>query len=114
MSSSERRNTFRLPISMAVSEEYRSEIRDAVALNISEHGMYYLRKRHAGMRAGKEVMLTFTLPNTPNTIKVLSWVVKERQVENLIGTHVTFMFLPEKDESVIREYVDAHSLISSF
>lgn len=107
MALNERRNTYRLPVDMEVTEEYDSIVQGAVAVNISEHGMHYHRPNDNATRKDKEVMLTFSLAESSQPIKVLSWVVQEREIENKIATHVTFMFLPEKDEDSIREFVAA-------
>ncbi len=105
MAINERRNTYRLPVEMAITEEYGSTVQDAIAVNISEHGMHYHRPNDSVPRKDKEVMLTFSLTKSLKPIKVLSWVVQERVVDDKIATHVTFMFLPEKDEELIRDFV---------
>lgn len=105
MAINERRNAYRMPVNMTITEEYDSSKQDVIAVDISEHGMHYYRPNDSNSRKGKEVMLTFSLIDRLKPIKVLSWVVSERVVEDKIATHVTFMFLPEKDEKAIRDFV---------
>ncbi len=111
MAINERRNSYRMPVDMAITEEYDSIVQNATAVNISEHGMHYQRPNDNAARAGREVMLTFSLLGSNQPIKALSWIVEERVVEDKIATHVTFMFLPEKDEAVIRDFVSSQDVM---
>jgi hypothetical protein len=105
METSERRSTQRAAINAAVTEEYLSDTQQVKAVNICEHGMHYSKPLGSKSCKGKEVFLTFSLVERLEPIKVLSWVVEERETKDSIETHVTFMFLPAKDEILIRDYV---------
>jgi len=109
MSVEERRVARRVPINLAVTEEFLSEEQDVAAVNISEHGMHYYRPDDTSRRARREVLLTFSLLDRLQPIKALAWVVEEREVNGKIASHVTFMFLPEKDEKSIRQFVQSRS-----
>lgn len=108
MSSANRRNTLRAPITVPMVEEFHSVEQEVKAINISEHGMRYQKPKGAASCQGKEVFLTFSLRNMLRPIKVLGWVLKEIENEGYIDTHVTFMFLPTRDEEMIREFVTAN------
>lgn len=105
----ERRNNFRMPICLGITEEYRTEIQQVTALNISEHGLHYLRPLEEQERAGKEVLLTFTLLEHHQPIKVIGWVVKERVLDDKIATHVAFMFSVQEDEDTVRDFIKMHN-----
>ena len=103
----DRRNTVRTSINIQVVEEYLTEEQEVQAINISEHGMQYNRPKDAPRCQGKEVFLTFNLLERLKPIRALGWVVEETEKQDFFETHVTFMFLPEKDEEMIREFVAA-------
>ncbi len=105
METNERRNTSRAQIQVTVTEEYQAVEQQVHAANISEHGMQYNKPLGSFPCQGKEVFLTFSLLDRLEPIKVLSWVVEERETKDAIETHVTFMFLPAKDEQLIRDFV---------
>lgn len=105
MEESERRSAKRAAINATVTEEYLSEKQQVEAVNICEHGMHYRKPLGSKSCKGKEVFLTFSILERLEPIKVLSWVVDERETKDSIETHVTFMFLPAKDESLIRDYI---------
>lgn len=105
MEISERRSAKRAIIDATVTEEYLSEKKKFKAINICEHGMHYSKPLGSKSCKGKEVFLTFSLLERLEPIKVLGWVVDERETKDSIETHVTFMFLPAKDESLIRDYI---------
>lgn len=105
MQASERRNTLRAPLGTPVVEEYLTVEQKVIAVNISEHGMMYNRPAGSPSRKGEEVFLTFSLLERLRPIKALGWVVQETPLQDCIETHVTFMFLPAKDEEMIRDYV---------
>ena len=105
METSERRSAQRAAINTTVTEEYLSDKQQVEAVNICEHGMQYIKPLGSKSCKGKEVFLTFSLLERLEPIKVLGWVVDERETQDFIETHVTFMFLPAKDESLIRDYV---------
>lgn len=107
MSVRERRIAKRVVLDMEVTEEFHAREQDVAAVNISEHGMYYHRPDDASNRTKSEVLLTFSLHRSLEPIKALAWVVEERAVQDKIASHVTFMFLPEKDEECIRQFVQA-------
>lgn len=100
-----RRNSLRAPFSVSVVEEFHSVEQEVKAINISEHGMKYQKPKGATLCQGKEVFLTFSLLDRLQPIKVLGWVSKEIENDGHIDTHVTFMFLPTRDEEMIREFV---------
>lgn len=105
-----RRNTLRAPIAVPVVEEFHSVEQKVKAINISEHGMKYQKPKGAALCQGKEVFLTFSLFDRLQPIKVLGWVLKEIENDDYIDTHVTFMFLPTRDEEMIREFVIVNGL----
>lgn len=107
---SNRRNTLRAPIAVPVLEEFHSVEQEVKAINISEHGMKYQRPKGAASCLGKEVFLTFSLLGRLQPIKVLGWVLKEIENEDYVDTHVTFMFLPTRDEEMIREFVTVNGM----
>lgn len=107
METSERRSARRAAINATVTEEYLSDKLQVKAINICEHGMNYSKPLGSKSCKGKEVLLTFSLIERLEPIKVLSWVVDERETKDSIETHVTFMFLPAKDEILIRAYVSS-------
>lgn len=109
MEKKERRNTPRAQVHIAITEEYLSAEQQVTAVNISEHGMQYSKPLESSRCKGDEVFLTFSLLERLEPIKVLSWVVEERQTKKSIETHVTFMFLPTKDEQLIRDFVASNS-----
>ncbi|HKJ66295.1 MAG TPA: PilZ domain-containing protein [Desulfopila sp.] len=109
MAVGERRIARRVPVKLVVTEEFHAEQQDVAAVNISEHGMHYYRPTDASRHTKREVLLTFSLVDRLQPIKALAWVVEEREVDGRIASHVTFMFLPEKDEEVIRQYVQSRS-----
>ncbi len=109
MSVGERRIARRVPVKLVITEEFLSEEQNVAAVNISEHGMHYYRPSDASRRTRREVLLTFSLLDRLQPIKALAWVVEEREMDDRIAAHVTFMFLPEKDEEVIRQYVQSRS-----
>lgn len=98
---------------MAITEEYHSEAQKVTAVNISERGMHYIRPTDSHTRSGKEVILTFSLLSSSQPIKVSSWVVKERQLSGKIATHVTFLFMSESEEQLIRDFVASENCIWS-
>lgn len=108
MSFANRRNTHRVPITVPVVEELHSIEQEVKAINISEHGMRYQRPKGAISCLGEEVFLTFALLDRLQPIKVLGWVLKETESDGRIDTHVTFMFLPTRDEDMIRDFVTAN------
>ncbi len=110
MHTEERRNTSRAQIQSPVTEEYNAVEQQVHAVNISEHGMQYSKPLGSVPCEGKEVFLTFSLLDRLEPIKVLSWVVEERETEDTIETHVTFMFLPAKDEQLIRDFVASQTV----
>ncbi len=110
MQDKERRSVLRAPISVPVVEQHRSDQQEVIAVNISEHGMYYRKPVHARSCQGEEVFLTFSLEEETQPIKVLGWVIEETINEDLIDTHVDFMFLPVQDEEKIRHFVTANGL----
>ena len=112
MSIEERRSSLRAPVAISVTEEYQNKEQSVTATDICEHGMKYIRPMDQFLRSGEEVLLTFSLMDKVNQIKVLSWVVEERKEKDHISTHVTFMFLPENDETAIRNFVTAKTSIS--
>ncbi len=101
----ERRHTLRVPVGGTVIEHNLSIEQQVRAVNISEHGMYYCRPLDSEEIQDNEVFLTITLLERLEPIKVLGWVVDTRQTQDCIETHVTFMFLSEKDEAIIKDYV---------
>ncbi len=105
MSVEERRTAQRVPVNLSVTEEYLAETQNVVAVNISEYGMHYYRPLDEEKRTNREVLLTFSLLDRLKPIKALGWVVEERVIDGKIATHVTFMFLPEKDEMSIKNFV---------
>lgn len=110
MQDRERRNVLRAPISVPVVEQHRLSQQEVTAVNISEHGMSYQKPVKAGSCQGEEVFLTFTLHEEEQPIKVLGWVIEETVNENLVDTHVNFMFLPVQDEEKIRHFVTTNGL----
>lgn len=109
MATPERRDSLRIHVTLPVTEEFNGNLQTCSITNISEHGMNYLRPRDTIKRKGREVFLTFSLLERLHPIHVLGWVVKERETEDQISTHVTFMFLPDHDEDMIRNFVSHHS-----
>lgn len=105
MAYEERRNAERLPVQVDVIEEYQGKEQCVTCLNISEYGMLYKKPGETAYQKGEEVFLTFSLIDRLQPIKALGWVVDERPAGQHFETHVTFMFLPEKDEQFIREYI---------
>ncbi len=105
MAAGERRTTTRVPLVRTIKEEYLSEIQEVKGVNISEHGMCYQRPCDSGRRKGGEVLLTFSLLDRLQPIKALGWVVEEKEMGEKIEAHITFMFLPEQDEELIRGFV---------
>ncbi|MEE4241072.1 MAG: PilZ domain-containing protein [Desulfopila sp.] len=105
MSVEERRTARRVPVKLSVTEEYLAATQHVAAVNISEYGMHYYRPLDSEKRVNREVLLTFSLLDRPQPIKALGWVVEERVTGEKIASHVTFMFLPEKDERSIRDFV---------
>ncbi len=101
----ERRNTARAHLGVRVIEEHLAEENQVQAVNISEHGMQYCKPLNSKRCQGEEVFLTFALLERLKPIRALGWVVKEQELGDCIETHVTFMFLPAKDEEMIREFV---------
>ena len=72
--------------------------------------MRYHKPKGAVSCQGKEVFLTFSLFDKLRPIKVLGWVVKETENDSHIDTHVTFMFLPTRDEEMILDFVRANGI----
>ena len=105
MSGEERRTAPRATVNLTVTEEFLAKEQTVTAIDISVYGMHYLRPDDSSRRTNQEVLLTFTMDEGFEPIKALAWVVKESKVENQIASHVTFMFLPEKDEHTIRDFV---------
>lgn len=105
MSIEERRGSQRASVSVPATEEYLAEEQEVTILDISEHGLHYQRPADTSERAGKEVLLTFSLLERLQPIRALGWVVDEQKKSDVISTRVTFMFLPEKDEHTIRDFV---------
>lgn len=105
----ERRNTLRAPFEESVTVESVSSEQQVVAVNISENGMLFRKSADSPVQQGEEIFLTFALLNRLKPIKVLSWVVDERPKGDFVETHVTFMFLSNKDEALIRDFVFANS-----
>ncbi len=110
MSLTNRRNTHRATITVPVVEEFHSVEQEVRAINISEHGMRYQKPKGAVLCQGKEVFLTFSLFDRLKPIKVLGWVLKEIENDGHIDTHVTFMFLPTRDEEMIRDFVTVNGM----
>ncbi len=108
METVERRNTKRATFQATVTEEYLTQEQQVTAVNICEHGMHYCKPLGSTSCQGEEVFLTFSLLERLEPIKVLGWVVEERETEDSIAAHITFMFLPTKDEEMIRDYVASH------
>lgn len=104
----ERRNTLRAPLGIPVVEEFLTKEQQVTAINISEHGMKYHRPVGSPPCKGEEVFLTFSLLERLHPIRALGWVVREEQTDEFIETHVTFMFLPTKDEELIRDFVSGY------
>ena len=104
----ERRNRVRANIQVAAVEEYEAKEQQVTAIDISEYGIQYQRPVDSNQRTGNEVMLTFSLLDRLQPIKVLCWVVQERVEQDHISTHATFMFLPDKDEKTIQSFVALH------
>ena len=105
MERKEQRNTPRALIHAVATEEFQSEEQNVTAINISEHGMCYHEPHGARKRQEKEVLLTFSLLERLEPIKVSGWVVEERETEEAIETHITFMFLSPEHEKMIQDYV---------
>lgn len=105
MSIEERRSSQRASISIPAVEEYNAKEQEVTILDISEHGMHYQRPADKSKRAGQEVLLTFSLLERLQPIRALGWVVNEEPNGDYVSTRVTFMFLPEKDELTIRDFV---------
>ena len=109
MSVGERRIARRASVAIAAIEECRQEEQSVFAVNISEHGMRYFRPKTEALRKNREVVLTFSLADGLEPIKALAWVVEERVVTDRIASHVTFMFLQEQEEELIRQFVASAS-----
>lgn len=107
----ERRYTNRTSLSIPAVEEFEEQEREVIAVNISEHGIRYKRSLSSPRCRHQEVFLTFSLVQQVNPIKALGWVVDERENDGFLEAHVTFMFLPEKDEMTIRDYVNARKTV---
>lgn len=105
MSGKERRTAPRAAVNFTVTEEFLAKEQTVKAIDISVYGMHYLRPNDSSRRTNQEVLLTFSVDDESKPIKALSWVVKESEVDGQIASHVTFMFLPEKDEHTIRQFV---------
>lgn len=101
----ERRYTDRRSLDIRAVEEFDNLQQDVTAMNISEHGIRYKRALSSPRCRHQEVFLTFSLVKRLKPIKVLGWVVEEREADGFLEAHVTFMYLPEKDESTIRDFV---------
>ncbi len=104
----ERRYTDRTFLNIPAIEEFNEQERSVIALNISERGIRYKRSLSSPRCRHHEVFLTFTLVKRLKPIKALGWVVDEREADGFLVAHVTFMYLPEKDEMTIRNYVASH------
>lgn len=105
MKENEKRKGLHAPISVAVVEQHKLEQQEVTAVDISENGMSYRKPLGAHSCQGEEVFLTFSLEKEERPIKVLGWVIEETVQEDLIDTHVNFMFLPAQDEERIRHFV---------
>jgi len=101
----ERRYTGRTSLDIPAIEEFDEHQQPVIALNISEHGIRYKRALSSPRCRHQEVFLTFSLVRRLKPIKALGWVVDEREADGFLEAHVTFMYLPEKDEMTIRDYV---------
>lgn len=110
MQEMEHRSVLRASISIPVVEQHKSDQQEVTAVTISEHGMSYRKPVQSRSCQGEEVFLTFALEEKAQPIKVLGWVIKETVHEDLIDTHVNFMFLPVQDEEKIRHFVTANGL----
>lgn len=103
----ERRYTSRARLNIPAVEEFEEQERAVTAVNISEHGIRYKRSLSSPRCRHQEVFLTFSLIKRLKPIKALGWVVDERENDGFLEAHVTFMYLPEKDEMIIRDFVNS-------
>ena len=106
MTIEERRVSRRATVQLSVIEEHLASEQTVTAVDINEHGMQYRRPFDKKRNPGEEVLLTFSLLDRLQPIKVLGWIVNERLIEHQIATHITFMFLREQDEAAIQSFIE--------
>lgn len=101
----DRRQEKRVRSGIPVTVESISATWQATLKNFSIHGLCY--SLPAGLYKppeGKEVFLTFSLLDRIKPIHVMGWIVHNQVNGRSADTGVTFMFLSQKDEEILRDF----------
>ncbi len=103
MSSAERRQSPRVPVSIWVEEYKGEDLYLQQAGNLSVGGVFF--ERTIPHPIGTRVKLRFQLPGLAAPIEASGEVVSTRQ-EAGMGAGIRFVDLPAETERTIREYVE--------
>ena len=103
----ERRKSIRVNLDLPLTvETVRGEVEQQTTMvNCCIDGLCYRRKANGLSRKGEEVFMTFTPEQIDKPVRVLGWVVHEKQVDDDIETGVTFMFLKKQHEQTISQMI---------
>lgn len=102
---SDRRVDTRIPIEMFMNEYVREEPCRALAVNLSESGLYLQKLVEPVTRHARIVALEFELPGTGETIWARGETRSTTIDEDFQMTGVRFLAMARKHERLVRDYV---------
>ena len=103
---SNRRQTPRAPISIAVKERYGGDVALCQSSDISTEGMFLARATEDNRSSGQKCWLEFTLPGSSRTIVARGEIIRQFNYSDYHLTAVRFATLAPSHRRMIESYVD--------